>query len=407
MEELERRLERFGIRPGLERVTSICKLLGNPQDRMKVILVTGTNGKGSVTVYLASMLSAAGHRTGSYFSPHIVRYNERIKIDGKEITDEEFKPYEREVLRLHDGGQEMTVFEALTAIAYRYFADKGCEYAVVEIGLGGRYDATNVAKERAAIITNVELEHTEYLGKTIADIAWDKSHIIKSKDCIAITGCTGDALAKVRERADAVGCKLRALGKDFSFTLTQTTMTGNRLDYHGKKERVGLFIPLAGRYQADNAALAIAAAEELGLDDKSIRSGLGKTAHPGRLQVISKDPLVLVDGAHNPAGIRTIVQNLDIYPRERLVCVFSALEDKDWKDMLAILAPECDAMVINQIRNKRAEKAGKIAEEAKRYTKAEVVEDIKESLIRAKELAGKKGMVLVCGSLYMLEEIMD
>jgi len=406
MEELERRLERFGILPGLGRVERICKLLGSPQDRMKVILVTGTNGKGSVTAYLASMLSCAGHRTGSYFSPHILRYNERLKIDGKEITDEEFRPYEREVLQLHDKGQEMTVFEALTAIAYRYFADKGCEYAVVEIGLGGRYDATNVAKERAAIITNVELEHTEYLGKTISEIAWDKSHIIKNKDGIAVTGCSGDALAKVRERADAVGCMLRALGTDFSFTLTQATMSGNKIDYHGKKERRGLFVPFAGRYQAENAALAIAAAEGLGLDDRSIRSGLGSAAHPGRLQILSKGPLVVVDGAHNPAGIRTIIQNLDLYPRERLVCVFSALEDKDWRGMLSILAPECDAMVINQLRNTRAEKAGKIAEEARKYTKAEVVEDIRQSLSRAKELAGKKGMVLVCGSLYMLGEVM-
>jgi dihydrofolate synthase/folylpolyglutamate synthase len=406
MKRLEEKLVKFGIRPGLERIEKICEALGRPQDKMKVILVTGTNGKGSVVADLASMLTEAGFRTGAYLSPHIVRYNERFKIDGKEITDDEFEPYERELLGMHERGYEMTLFEALTAIAYKYFAEKGCEYAVVEIGMGGRYDATNIVEEEMAVITSVDLEHTDYLGSTVSEIARDKSHIIKNPRGVAVTGCAGEALMEVKKRAEETGTPLRTLGEDFGYTLLEARMDGTVFDFSGKRDYRKLFVPLAGRHQAFNAALAVAAAEELGLDEKAIRDGLGKVEHPGRLQVIGEKPLVVADGAHNPDGIRTLVKSLDIYPRKKLVCVFSALRDKDWQAMLSVLAPECDEVVVNQMGGERAEDAEDIAAEAKRYTKAEVVRDIGESVRTAKERAGKDGMVLICGSLYMLGEAM-
>src|SRR3989338_6765482 len=181
---LEKKRAKFGVKMGLERTQKLCEVLGNPQDKLKVILVTGTNGKGSVVSYLAGILSEAGYKTGSYFSPHLVKYNERFKIDGKEISDKEFKRYEKEVLDLFKRGYDMTLFEALTAIAYKYFADKNCDFAVMEIGMGGSYDATNIASEAIAIITNVDLDHTEYLGDSIEKIARDKAGIIKNKNVI-------------------------------------------------------------------------------------------------------------------------------------------------------------------------------------------------------------------------------
>lgn len=428
MKRLEEKLARFGIRPGLERIEKICVALGRPQDNLKVILVTGTNGKGSVVAALSSILHQAGHKTGAYFSPHIVRYNERFRVDEKEISDAEFARYEEEILRLHDSGYEMTLFEALTAIAYKYFSDMKCEYAVMEIGMGGRHDATNIAMEKMAIITNVDLEHTDYLGKTVGEIAYDKSHIIKNPQGLAITSCEGEALDEVKKRAGEIGAPLRILGfvssarragelvpsgTWFRVSLKESLMEGCVFDFSLEADRQcseknfeRLFIPLAGKHQAKNAALAIAAAIELGIDENSIREGLKKTRHIGRLQIIEKNPLVVVDGAHNPDGIRTLIRSLDIYPRERLVCVFSALKDKDWKTMLSILAPLCDSMVINQMKNDRAEKADMIAQEALRYTQAEVVEDIASSVRAAKRKAGKNGMVLVCGSLYMLGEVL-
>jgi dihydrofolate synthase/folylpolyglutamate synthase len=407
MRRLEERLARFGIRPGLERTIRICESLGRPQKRLNVILVTGTNGKGSVAASLASMLTEAGHRTGAYYSPHIERYNERFRIDGKEITDAGFAPYEDELLGLHDRGFEMTVFEALTAIAYKYFSDKGCGYAVMEIGMGGRFDATNIAEEKMAIVTNVSLEHTEYLGRTVAEIARDKSRIIKNPNGIAVTGCEGEALEEVRGRAKTIGAKLSILGENFSFRIKDARPDGTTLDYHGKKSFEGIFTPLAGRHQAWNAALAIAAAEGLGLPGSAIVGGLGRAEHPGRLQIVNKDPLVVVDGAHNLDGIQTLAKSLDIYGRKKLVCVFSALKDKNWKAMLATLAPKCDSMIVNQMAGERAEDAEAMAKEAGRYTRCEVVPDIAQSVRKAKAIAGKDGMVLICGSLYMLGEAME
>lgn len=404
MIELEKRLAKFGIKLGLERIGSICEKLGRPHEKMNVILVTGTNGKGSVTAAIASMLTEAGFRTGSYFSPHISRYNERIKVDGKEITDGEFARYEGELLRLHDGGEEMTLFEALTAIAYKYFADMGCDYAVMEIGMGGRYDATNIAMERAAVITNVELEHTEYLGRTVAEIARDKAHIMKSPRAFAVTGCAGEALGEVENRANVLGMELRALNRDFSATVRQATLDGTVFDYAGGRSHSGLFIPLAGRHQAENAALAVAVAEGLGLGADAIRNGLARVRHPGRLEIVCRKPLIVVDAAHNPAGIRTLVASLDLLPQGKPVCVFTALKDKDWGGMLALLAPKCRMMVINQLADARAADSGAMAEEAGRYTKAVVVKDIRESVRLAKAEAGENGVVLICGSIYMLGE---
>jgi dihydrofolate synthase/folylpolyglutamate synthase len=406
MKELERRLGRFGIMPGLERIEKICEALGRPQDRLRVVLVTGTNGKGSITAALASMLTAAGYRTGSYFSPHLARYNERIRIDGREIADDEFAPYERKLLEMHDRGQEMTLFEALTAIAYAYFADRGCEFAVMEIGMGGRYDATNIAMEEAAVISNAELEHTEYLGETVAKIALDKARIIKNPKCFAVTGCSGIALDAVKARAGEVGARLMTRGKDFKVTVRETKIDGTVFDYERKgKIYERLSIPLAGKHQAANAALAIAVAEGLGTGETAIRNGLAKVEHRGRLQIIGRSPLVIADGAHNPAGVRTLVGSLDLFPREKLVCVFTALKDKDWRTMLSLLGPKCDLMVINQLPDARAESAGKIAAEAKRYAQAVVVKGVKESVELAKSEAGKRGMVLICGSLYMLGQV--
>jgi dihydrofolate synthase / folylpolyglutamate synthase len=408
MKRLEEALSRFGIMPGLERTQKICETLGRPQERLEVILVTGTNGKGSVAAALASILTEAGHKTGSFFSPHVERYNERFVIDRKEITDAEFGQYEDTLLLLHEQGYEMTVFEALTAIAYKYFADNGCRFAVMEIGMGGRFDATNIATERAAIVSNVGLEHTDYLGKSVREIAADKANIIKNPKGVAVTACDGEALEEVRKRAAEVGVRVLALGEEggIGVTLREARADSTVFDYSGKGKFQALVVSLAGRHQAKNAALAVAVAEELGAGEAAIRAGLAKVRHPGRLQVIGRAPLVVADGAHNPEGMMTLVASLDLFPRDKLVCVFSALKDKDWRSMLAIVGPLCDSMVINQIPGERAADPKEIAEEASRHTKAEVVTDITKSFLLAKRKAGKNGMVLICGSLYMLGEAM-
>ncbi len=401
MKKLEDKLGKFGIMPGLERTRSLCSALGNPQDKLKVILVTGTNGKGSVTAALASILNAAGHKTGAYFSPHLVRYNERIKIGDSEIPNSDYERYENEVLALHENGMEMTVFEAMTTIAFKYFADQGCEYAVMEIGMGGSYDATNIANEQVAIVTNVDLDHTEYLGTTVDEIAKDKAGIIKNPQGLVITGCVGAALEEIQKRCNEVHSTLVPKPK----TITKQMMAnGVVFDYYGKQTLNEMFFPLTGSHQIDNAALAVAAAEALGIAENAIRMGLSKTKHRGRLEIISKQPLVVVDGAHNAHGTKAMIDAIGVFPHEKLVCVFTALKDKKWKEMLAIIAPHCDYIIVNQLGMDRAESADAIAEEAVRYTGTHVVKDIRKSIGAAKRKAGKNGMVLVCGSLYMIGE---
>ncbi len=402
MDRLEGRLERFGIMPGLGRTRKLCEALGDPQDSMEIILVTGTNGKGSVAAALSSMLTASGRRTGAFFSPHIHRHNERFRVDGAEISDDEFRRYEDLLLELNGQGYEMTVFEALAAIAFLHFHERGCTHAVMEIGMGGRLDATNVAQERLAIITNAALEHTEYLGRTVREIAADKSCIIKNPRGAAVTGCGGEALEEVRKRCAIVGARLREVSAGRDFALKSASPDGTVFDFFGRSELRGLFVPLAGRHQAMNCSLAAAAAEELGLGEDAIRVGLANTRHPGRLEIVGREPLVVADGAHNPEGIRTLVESLGIYPRRKLVCVFSALETKDWRAMIAVLAPNCDEMIVNQMPHHKAARAEEMAAEASKLTCSRAVPDIAESVLLARESAGSGGMVLICGSLYML-----
>ncbi|MFA5050263.1 MAG: Mur ligase family protein [Candidatus Micrarchaeia archaeon] len=213
MEILEKRLSKLGSTLGLSRIRKLLKKWGNPQNNFKVILVAGTNGKGSVVAYLSSILKEAGYRTGSFYSPHLIDYNERIKINGEKIPNKLLKKYSREIIKYLDSGGKITLFEAITAIAFRYFSEKRVEYAVMETGMGGRLDATNIANEEIGIITNIGLEHTRWLGKTEGKIAGEKAGIIKKGK--VITGARGRALEVIKKTAKRKGKKIFTLGEDF------------------------------------------------------------------------------------------------------------------------------------------------------------------------------------------------
>ncbi len=402
---LEKHLAKFGIKPGLEHTRAICKALGNPQDKMKVILVTGTNGKGSVTSYLASILKEADYKVGAYYSPHLFKYNERFKINGNDISDRELKKYEKEILDLFRQGYDLTLFEALTAIAYKYFADKNCDFAVMEIGMGGTYDATNIASESIAIITNVDLEHTEYLGKTVEEIAKDKAGIIKNK--IAITTANGVALAMIKKRAEEKGATLKSLNENFFVKLKTANNKETKFDYVGENFYINLETSLAGRYQAKNAALAVVAAEQLGCEEDAIRKGLKNAKNIGRMQLLGKGPLILADAAHNSHGMKELIANLDLFDYEKLICVFTAMKDKNWHEILKLLAMHCDFLIANEIKNGRCEKAEQLAKEANKYTKAVAIKNVKQSIKFAKKMAKKKDLILICGSIYMLGEAIN
>ncbi len=408
---IDGKLSQFGSRPGLARITKIMAGLGNPQDGMRVIIVSGTNGKGSVTSYISSMLTAAGHKTGSYYSPHLVDYTERFLVNGKKMTKKKFGSYERVVEGLFEKGFEMTEFEALTAMAYRYFADEKVEFAVMEVGMGGEFDATAIARPEVGAITNVELEHTEVLGDTVEKIARTKAGILK-KGTRCVTGCSGAALHEIEQvakRNGAVG--VSCLGRDFFVEPKEVTGRHTVFNYIGKTHYTGLETRLLGRYQADNAAIAVAAIEEmeeLGVEigEPAVRKGLLAAQNPGRLQVISRQPLILVDAAHNPAGIGSLVSSLSLFDFDRLIVVFGVLANKDWKTMLMLLGQHADVIIANKQKHENAANPDEIVKEASKYAEARKIEDVKQSLECAKSIAGKKDMIVVCGSIYMLGELL-
>jgi dihydrofolate synthase / folylpolyglutamate synthase len=398
-------LEKFGSKPGLERITKLLKLWGNPQDRMKVVLVSGTNGKGSTTAFLSSILSAGGEKTGSYYSPHLLRFNERMKIDGVEISDADIGRLEREVKKWVDKGNVITYFEAVTACAYRYFAEQRVECAVMEVGMGGRLDAVNPAQEEIAIITSVGLEHTKWLGSQVSQIAYEKAGIMKKG--LAITGA-GIGLETIRSEARKKGVNLLVLGEDFDGSLRKRELGGSVFDYSNEMQLDGLEISMLGDFQVRNASLAVCAAENLGCSEKAIRAGLKKAKIEGRMEVLGKEPLVVADVAHNPAGIKALVDSLGVFKKKRLVCMFSCMKDKEYGEMLKVLGEKMDAFVLVKPEgNLRAEEPEILLEKANEYAEAYTSAGIKEGIEFAKELVGKDGMVLITGSIYMMEEVYE
>jgi len=404
MKLLEKKLDKFGIKLQLTRMKKLIKVLGNPQEKMKVIIVGGTNGKGSVVSYLSSILKEAGFKTGSYYSPHVVKYNERIRINGRMITDRKFKKYEKEMLELHKKGYKMTLFEAMTAIAYKYFADEDCDFAIMEVGMGGRFDAVNVAEEVIGIITNIGLEHSKHLGDTVEKIAKEKAGIMKKGLCV--TGAGGGALDVIKNESAKRGFKLKLKGDDFFPELLESNDKHNLFSYLGVNYYKNLETKILGRYQVDNASLAIAACEELGVEEDAIRKGLKKAKHTGRLEILMRKPFVLLDSAHNVDGIKSLVGNLDLFDCEKRIAVFGVMKDKNMKEMLRIFAPHCDFLIGVKSEGKRSESAKKIANEASVYTEAVAVSDVKKAFQKAKKKTKKNDMIIVCGSIYLLGEFL-
>ena len=402
---LEKHMAKFGMQLGLERIEKILAVLGNPEKNLRVILVAGTNGKGSVTAYLSGILHAAGYKVGSYYSPHLLRYNERFKVNGREISDAKMKKYEQWMLRLSKN-HSLTLFEALTAIAYNYFSDEHCQFAVMEVGLGGRLDATNMADEEMGIITTVALDHTKELGHSLEQIAYEKAGILKNG--LGIIGKTDEkSKAKIKSEAEKRNVKLKIFDNDFQCKPIETNAERTAFNYLGKNSYKNLETKLLGSHQAMNASLAVAAAENLGIGEKEIRQGLKLASIRARMEILSKKPLIIVDGAHNPHAMRQLVENLKLFKYDNLIVLFAALKDKDWKGMIDLIAPKAKMMIITQVRNPRAENPRAIAAHAARYTNVKVIKNAKTALSLARSKTEKDDLLLICGSLYLAGEILN
>ena len=410
-------LNTFGIRLGLARMEELCARLGHPERSYTTIHIAGTNGKGSVTQMLDAVHRAAGIRCGRYLSPHLVSYTERMSVDGHEIGEEAFAALLTRVRAAADamtaeGHEHPTQFEALTALAFLYFAEEGVETAVIETGLGGLLDSTNIIEPVLTIITNVAMDHADRCGGTLLGIAEHKAGIIKDGVPV-ITAAAGEPLAVIERRAEELGADVFVCGEDFSAALQHAPEGGQQVAFHSLvcRESEPYALALAGGYQAENAALAIMAAKLLEREDArvtetAIRTGLRTVRHPARFEVLVRDGLpIVVDGAHNPAGMQALRAGLDAYfPVLPRVFLLGILKDKDIDAMLAALLRPGDRVVTVRPSSERAAGADVVAAVAAAMGLDTLAcGDPAGALAEAAARARSDGALLVAaGSLYLV-----
>ncbi len=406
------RIGRFGMKLGTERTRAILDRLGSPDRGLAGALIAGTNGKGSTAACLASILQAGGHAVGFMPKPHLVSYTERIQINGTPITERDFAQTLEDLKPTLDAiAGEMgpaTEFEMLTAMALAYLAPR-IDRLVCEVGLGGRLDATNALDLGVAVITNVDLDHQKYLGDTIEAIANEKAAIIKPGNRV-VTGCEGAALAIVEDYARKAGATLWRLGAEIQVESTSRGWDGHLVSVAGPEfEHQRLAVPLVGDYQPANAALAVATAHALDdVTDDAVRRGLAQTTWPGRLQLIATRPRVVLDGGHNPAAMtKSGISLRRLIGSEQLVTVFSMLTERDPAALLAALQTlRPDHAVFTEATSALGHSVPAYELASIFGHDADAVLPPEAALDRAKELAGPDGNVLVCGSLYLVGEIL-
>ena len=394
----------LGVRPGLERVRALLERLGEPQRELKFVHVAGTNGKGSASALMAAALTAAGYKTGLYTSPHLLRFNERMRLDGEEIGDGELAELIGGLAEAARGLEEpCTEFELVTAAALLWFARRRADIVVLETGMGGRLDATNVIpRPECAVIMNIGLDHTAVLGDTVEAIASEKAGIFKGGAAVSYAQEPGVA-AVLRAAAARTGTELRFA--DFSLIEPLgSSLEGQNFRFAGGEYSIRLL----GRHQLRNAATALtalAALRERGwvLPEEAVRRGFAGTAWPARFELVSRSPLFVVDGGHNPQCVRATAGAIREYmPGGRCVLLMGVLADKDWRGMLDILAPVAEGFVCATPDSERALPAGELAAELRRRgLRAEDGGEIPRAVERARELAGPAGAVCSVGSLYM------
>ena len=413
---------RFGINLGLQRITSLLGILGNPQEQVPLIHLGGTNGKGSTLAMLSSMLRESGYRVGTFISPHLVSYGERFAINGMKITEERLALLLEEIegtLAEVQGetGEAPTEFEVLTALAFLYFAREKVDVALIEVGMGGDIDSTNVLKKPLlSVITNVSLDHQDYLGKTLVEIAEKKSGIIKPGCPILTASKDEEVLQVIRRKAQALQAPLLEVQQEASWQWQEESYGGQGQYFTVRTLRYNygkIFLPLSGEHQLGNAATAIVAAEILQehgwqIPAQTIKQGLAKTKWPGRLEIVGRQPLFVLDGAHNPAGMNVLSQWLGRKKREvrRVLLVIGMLDDKDHHTAAELLAPLADLVIITKPNSCRARHWEELSRNFQGYKlPVLVIENLTEALQKAVQEAREDDLILVTGSLYLIGEV--
>ena len=396
----------------LRRMAELLQRAGNPHLTSPAIHVAGTKGKGSTAAMIASTLSAAGYRTGLYTSPHLHTFRERITIDGEMITEEEFsaltqrlQPEVDEVNRRHNYG-ELTTFEILTALAFAFFRERRVDFQVLEVGLGGRLDATNVVTPQLSVITSISLDHAAVLGDSLAEIAREKAGIIKPGTLVVSAPQPREAQGVIEEVCHQNRAGLIVVGRGVTWRKLTSDLAGQSFEVKGKAGSYQLTIPLLGGHQLENASTAVAALEALGIGADDIARGLAQVRWPGRLEILRHEPLFLVDGAHNADSARRLREAIGEYLTfDRLILIAGASSDKDIAGIVGELAPLSSLIIVTRSRHPRALAPALLLEELERQgAKGEMAESVSSAVERALAIAKPGDLICATGSLFVAAE---
>jgi len=413
-------LTKYGIKLGLEKIEYLLFLLGDPHKKLKIIHIAGTNGKGSTCSLISSVLQSDGYKVGLYTSPHLVDFTERIKINSKQIDRkkvsellERIKPYIEKVANTPSYGHP-TFFEVITSLAFLYFFEEQIDFLVLETGLGGRLDATNICEPLISVITHVDYDHMDKLGNSLKEIAREKGGIIKAGGIVISSTQYNEAYKEIKKIAKEKKSLIYSTGKEINYKIVKSDIKGIIFDLKGIHHNYkNLHTPLLGRHQADNASTAITTVEALknkgiNISEKAIRDGLEKVKWNGRLEIIQDKPTLVLDGAHNPSGVKVARDALkEIFSYQRLILVLAIFADKDYKKMIQVLAPDADLIIATKAKNPRAASPQAIAIEAAQYMgkdKIIVTEDIPQAINCALSNSKEDDLICIIGSLYTVGE---
>ena len=399
-----------GGKPGLERIRILMNGLGNVQNKLKFVHLAGTNGKGSTSCMLSNILMQAGYKTGLFVSPFIIRFNERMQINGQHIPDEKLAEIVERVSKVADTMEApLTEFELITATAFVWFAEEQCDNVVLETGLGGRLDATNLIEtQECAVITNIGIDHTDYLGNTLAEIAYEKACIMKGNRPVVAYASDREALDVIVSYAVSHNNPISVTNFD-AIEPVSADLRGQSFRYEGKEYTIRLL----GAHQQRNAALVLETVkvlQQLGwnITDECVVAGMAAAQWPARFELLHEDPIVFVDGAHNMQGVESLQKAVaDYLDGRRVICLTGVLADKDWQQMMKVLCSFATDFITVTPDSPRALTNVQLADwlqEAGYHARAaeSVVEGVNMALARAKEI---DGVVVACGSLYMASEI--
>jgi len=404
-------LQKHGIKLGLETMTTLLARLGDPHRRYLTLHIAGTNGKGSTAAIAAAMLQAAGYRVGLYTSPHLVDFRERIRVDGRMIPESEVGRLTELVRRAERSDLTPTFFEATTAMAFQYFSDTQADVAVLEVGLGGRFDATNLVEPMACAITTIALDHQEYLGETLSAIAFEKAGIIKPKVPVVLGWIEGEALRTIEQVAQDRAAPLFRLHEQF-----KTSGTTERFSYTSEgMQYADLCCALAGAHQLHNAACAMAlleAADGCGIrmPEQAIRKGLASVHWEGRLEEVAQHPTVWLDGAHNPAAAAALAEYFASFrlahPASRVILVLGMMRDKDHRGFAEALKGTVDHVVLTQADMPRATPVRELQRDLRDiFSSLSIAVNPGDALALAKQMAASDDVVCVTGSLMLVGEV--